>query len=132
MSRIVHLAIKVDDLEQAARFWQSVFGFTRSEVTRKRGHTSCHLTDGTFDLALIQYDSEDTVEADWAGSGPCIHHLGIAAENAESLQRDLTRHGCEILSKPGVMPIKFRDPGGVIAEIGPAEIYPGVTSQKDA
>lgn len=126
MSRIVHLAIKVDDLEAAATFWQNVFGFTRSEVTRKRGHTSCHLTDGAFDLALIQYDSENTAEAQWAGPGPRIHHVGIAVDDAESLQQKLIESECEILSKPGVMPIKFRDSGGIVAEIGPPSIYPGV------
>lgn len=126
MSRIVHLAIKVDDLEVAATFWQNVFGFARSEVTRKRGHTSCHLTDGAFDLALIEYESENTAEARWAGPGPRIHHMGIAVSDAESLQLQLIESGCEILSDAGVMPIKFRDPGGIVAEIGPTSIYPGV------
>jgi lactoylglutathione lyase len=126
MTRIVHLAIKVDDLEAAAKFWQEVFGFKRSEVTRKRGHTSCHLTDGTFDFALVQYDSEDTVEAQWAGPGPRIHHIGLAVEDSESVGQQLVANGCEILSQPGVMPIKFRDPAGIVAEIGPPEIYPGV------
>ena len=53
MARIVHLAIKVDDIEKAAAFWEQVFGFRRSDVQKKRGHTSCHLTDGEFDLALV-------------------------------------------------------------------------------
>lgn len=126
MSRVVHLAIKVNDLEKAANFWQSVFGFKRSEITRKRGHTSCHLTDGTFDLALIQYDSEDTVEADWAGPGPCLHHVGIAVDDPEAIRVQLEKNGCEILSQPGVLPIKFRDPSGVVAEVAPAATYPGV------
>ncbi|MEK6593805.1 MAG: VOC family protein [Pseudomonadota bacterium] len=126
MSRVVHLALKVNDLEQSAAFWQKVFGFTRSEVTRKRGHTSCHLTDGRFDLALIQYDSEDTVEAGLAGAGPCIHHFGIAVNDVGSTEGELKRYGCEILSQPGVTPIKFRAPGGVIVEVGTAGVYPGV------
>ena len=115
MSRVVHLALKVNDLEQAAAFWEKVFGFKRSEVTHKRGHTSCHLTDGRFDLALIRYDSEDTVEADLAGPGPCIHHLGIAVEDVAAAEAELRRRGCEILSRPGVTPVTFRAPGGITA-----------------
>lgn len=126
MSRVVHLALKVSDLERAAEFWQKVFGFSRSEVTRKRGHTSCHLTDGRFDLALIQYDSEETVEAGFAGPGPRIHHFGIAVDDVAGTESELRRHGCEILSQPGVTPVKFRAPGGVIAEVGTADVYPGV------
>ncbi len=126
MARIVHLAIKVDDLESASRFYQEVFGFTHTETTSRRGHTSCHLSDGTFDLALLKYESEATTEADYAGPGPRIHHFGIAVENTESFEEQLRRYGCEILSKPGVMPIKFRAPGGVVAEISRAEDFPGV------
>jgi lactoylglutathione lyase len=126
MSRIVHLAIKVDDLERAAAFWENVFGFRRSEVQRKRGHTSCHLTDGRFDLALIQYDGEDTAEAGLAGPGPRIHHYGIAVGDVERAVGELRLRGCEILSQPGVMPVKFRAPHGIIGEVGPAAIFPGV------
>ncbi|HSQ05597.1 MAG TPA: VOC family protein [Burkholderiales bacterium] len=126
MARIVHLAIKVDDLEAASRFYEEVFGFRHTETNSKRGHTSRHLTDGTFDLALVKYESETTTEADYAGPGPRLHHFGIAVDKTESFEEALRRHGCEILSKPGVLPIKFRAPGGVVAEISKAEDFPGV------
>jgi lactoylglutathione lyase len=123
---IVHLAIKVTDIERTATFYEKVFGFTRTSIERKRGHTSCHMTDGRFDLALIQYDSEDTVEANWAGEGPCIHHFGIAVEDTPAVHQRLVEGGCTILSQPGVLPIKFRGPDGVVMEVGPASIFPGV------
>lgn len=125
-ARIVHLAVKVEDVEKAAAFYEGVFGFKRSEVTRKRGHVSCHLTDGRFDLALIQYDSEDTVEADWAGPGPRIHHVGLAVADTEQVSARLAAHRCQVLSKPGVLPVKYRSPDGIVGEIGPYQIYPGV------
>ena len=125
-ARVVHLAIKVEDVEKAAAFYEQVFGFKRSTVTRKRGHVSCHLTDGEFDLALVQYDSETTVEADWAGPGPRIHHVGFAVKDTAATEQELKTRGCEILSQPGVLPVKFRAPGGTVAEIGPASAFPGV------
>lgn len=130
MARIVHLAVKVEDLESAAEFYEKVFGFRRSSTVSKRGHTSCHMTDGSFDLALIKYDSEDVPEAGLAGPGPRLHHIGIAVDDVEQTQKKLTEYGCEILSQPGVMPIKFRSPDGVIAEVGPAEVYPGVSAKR--
>lgn len=129
MARIVHLAIKVDDIEKAAAFWEQVFGFRRSDVQKKRGHTSCHLTDGEFDLALVQYESEKTVEADWAGPGPRLHHLGFAVSDYASKAKELESQGCTILSQPGVLPIKLRTPHGIVAEVGPATIYPGVADR---
>src|SRR6516165_5445453 len=63
MPRIVHIAIKVDDLEKATKFYEDVFGFRQTGTGYARGHVSRHLTDGNIDLALMTYDSEDVEEA---------------------------------------------------------------------
>lgn len=74
MSRIVHLAVKVDDLEAATRFYTEVFGFTEVKTGRNREHISRHMTDGHIDFTLMKYDSEDSHEAQLAGAGPRLHH----------------------------------------------------------
>ena len=119
MSRIYHIAVKVDDLERAKAFYKDVFGFTEVHQHRVRDHVSCHLTDGVLDFALIKYDSEDVPEADWSGPGPCIHHFGVQVDEMESAKRRLAAQGCQILSQPDVLPVKFRTPEGVVAEISP-------------
>jgi hypothetical protein len=43
MPRIVHIAIKVDDLEKATKF-EEVFGFRQTSTGYARGHVSRHLT----------------------------------------------------------------------------------------
>ena len=53
MSRIVHLALKVDDLERTTHFYRDVFGFKEMNTAKVRDHTSRHLSDGTIDLAQI-------------------------------------------------------------------------------
>ena len=40
MSRIVHLAVKVNDLEEATKFYTEVFGFTEVKTGRNREHRS--------------------------------------------------------------------------------------------
>ena len=75
MPRIVHIAIKVEDLEKATKFYEEVFGFRQTNTGYARGHVARHLTDGNIDLALMVYDSEDVAEAKLSGSGPCIHHF---------------------------------------------------------
>ena len=64
MNRIVHIALKVDDLDRTSEFYEKVFGFEPVETSKVRDHTSCHLSDGAIDLALIKYDSEESAEAD--------------------------------------------------------------------
>ena len=123
MARIVHIALKVDDLEKATEFYEKGFGFVEMETGQVRDHTSRHLTDGTIDLALIKYDSEDSAEARASGLGPCIHHFAIEVDDMKESADQLKRFDCEIISDPGVIPIKFRAPGGTVAEIVPKARY---------
>jgi lactoylglutathione lyase len=122
MPKIVHLALKVGDLEKASAFYQKVFGFVPMETSVVRDHTSRHLSDGVIDLALIKYDRESP-EALASGEGPCIHHFGIEVENLEASVGELKASGCEIISPPGELPVKFRDPSGVVAELVPVGRY---------
>ncbi len=123
MSRIVHIALKVDDLEKATEFYHKGFGFVEVETGQVRDHTSRHLTDGAIDLALIKYNSEESAESRASGMGPCIHHFAIEVDDMTKSAADLQRFGCEIISDPGVVPIKFRAPGGTVAEIVPKARY---------
>ena len=123
MGRIVHIALKVDDLDRATDFYEKVFGFTLADDGRVRDHRSRHLSDGGIDLALIKYDSEESAEAKAAGEGPCIHHFAIEVDDIERYLAEIKRFGCEIISDPGVIPIKFRAPGGTVAEIVPQQRY---------
>jgi len=123
MSRIVHLALKVDDLDRTSEFYESVFGFQPTNTQKVRDHTSRHLTDGTIDFTLIKYDAEESAESLAAGTGPCIHHFAIEVEDMDKYVAQIKQYGCEIISDPGVVPIKFRAPGGTIAEIVPLGRY---------
>ncbi|MDX1435137.1 MAG: VOC family protein [Gammaproteobacteria bacterium] len=127
MARINHIALKVTDLQSASRFYEQVFGFRHVNTVQRKlargNHVSRHLTDGYMDLTLIYYESENAEEADLAGSGPCIHHFGIEVDDPAAFAAEVQRMGGEIVSAPGVTPIKFRAPGGPIAEVVPPKRY---------
>ena len=48
-NRIVHMALKVENLEETTAFYQKVFGFWEVETRKTRDHLSRHLTDGAMD-----------------------------------------------------------------------------------
>jgi len=124
MSRIVHLALKVEDLERTTEFYQKVFGFKEMNTEKVRDHTSRHLSDGVLDVALIKYDAgTESAESKAAGEGPCIHHFAIEVDDVEKATREIAARGCEVVSDPGVVPVKFRAPGGTIAELVPTGQY---------
>src|SRR5690349_5397803 len=124
MSRIVHLALKVEDLERTTEFYQKVFGFKEMNTEKVRDHTSRHLSDGVIDVALIKYDAgTQSAESKAAGEGPCIHHFAIEVEDLKRATEEIKARGCRIVSDPGVIPVKFRAPGGTVAELVPLGRY---------
>jgi len=109
MNRIVHIALKVDDLERSAKFYETVFGFKESKTEKVRDHTSRHLSDGTIDLSIMQYDADtESAESTAAGEGPCIHHFAVEVDDLEKAEKEIREQGCDIISDPGVVPVKPR------------------------
>ncbi len=131
MNRIVHLALKVENLEKATEFYKNVFGFQEVETKRTRDHISRHMTDGQLDFTLMEYDEGTrSAESLAAGEKPCIHHFAIEVDDVAGCTAGLKKYGCEIVSDPGVIPVKFRAPDGIVAEIVPAERYKKQKSSK--
>jgi lactoylglutathione lyase len=124
MNRIVHLALKVENLEKATEFYEKVFGFQEVETRKTRDHISRHMTDGQLDFTLMKYDEGTrSAESLAAGEKPCIHHFAIEVDDVAGCTAGLKKYGCEIISDPGVIPVKFRAPDGIVAEIVPAKRY---------
>jgi predicted enzyme related to lactoylglutathione lyase len=122
--KIVHLSLKVDELEKTGEFYKQVFGFTDAVTRKTRDHTSRHMTDGQIDFTLIQYDpGTQSAESKAAGEGPCIHHFAIEVEDVKRATEQIKSYGSEVVSDPGVIPVKFRAPGGTIAELVPLGRY---------
>jgi lactoylglutathione lyase len=126
MPRIVHIALKVDNLEEATKFYTEVFGFKEGKTGRTRGHTSRRMSDGHIDFTLMTYDDNNSEEAQLAGDGPRIHHWGISMDDKEAAAEKIEAHGGTILSERGDIAVKFRAPDGTIAEV----VAPGLFGEK--
>ncbi len=124
MNRIVHISLKVDDVARTGDFYQNVFGFRDSGTRKTRDHVSRHMTDGQIDFTLMKYDEgTQSAESKAAGDGPCIHHFAIEVEDLDKATREIKSYGSQVVSGPGVVPVKFRAPGGTIAELVPVGRY---------
>src|ERR1700748_635084 len=124
MNRIVHISLKVDDVQRTGDFYHDVFGFLDCETRKTRDHLSRHMSDGDIDFTLMKYDAgTQSAESKAAGDGPCIHHFAIEVEDIERATADIKARGGKVVSAPGVIPVKFRAPGGTVAELVPIGRY---------
>jgi lactoylglutathione lyase len=125
MARITHIAVKVDDLDKIAQFYDKVFGLEQVGTSRSPGRSRVAFSDGDLNLTFLKYDSEDEEMAREVGAGPAIHHFAIEVDDVEKYVPLLTENGAKILSKPGEIPVKFRMPGGPLAELVPDGSFAG-------
>jgi lactoylglutathione lyase len=81
------------------------------------------MTDGQIDFTLIKYD-EGTQSAESKAAGEALHpSLRDRGRGPAQATEEIKERGCEIVSDPGVIPVKFRAPGGTIAELVPLGRY---------
>jgi lactoylglutathione lyase len=125
MARITHIAVKVDDLDKIAEFYDKVFGLQQVGTSRGPDRSRVAFSDGDLNLTFLHYDNEDVDMAKEVGSGPAIHHFGIEVDDVEKYVPLLLENGAKILSKPGEIPVKFRMPGGPLAELVPDGSFAG-------
>ena len=82
------------------------------------------MTDGQIDFTLMKYDEgTQSAESKAAGDGPCIHHFAIEVPDVEKATQEIRAQGCDVVSDPGVIPVKFRAVGGTVAELVPLGRY---------
>ena len=123
--KIVHIALKVKDLDSSTKFYEDVFGFRQVTTHRGKGsgHVSRHMTDGSIDLALMVYDNDEAQDAMLSGPGPCIHHWGAEVDDIKVAAEKIKKMGGEVMSPLDAGVVKFRAPDGTIAELVQEDRY---------
>ena len=132
MPRIVHIAVKVDDLDEVEKFYETVFGFKSVGRSRGEDRSRVAFSDGDFNLTFLKYDSSEEEMAQAVGEGPAIHHFAIEVDDMDAYVEKIRSFGCELLSGPKDIPVKFRMPGGPIAEIVPTGSFRGGVEGREA
>ena len=131
MNRIVHISLKVDDVKRTGDFYHDVFGFLDAETRKTRDHLSRHMSDGNIDFTMMKYDAgTQSKESKASGDGPCIHHFAIEVADVPRATEEIRKWGCEIVSDAGVIPVKFRAPGGTVCELVPKGRYKGPKAKR--
>ena len=104
MSRIQlnHLAIVVDDLDAALRFWRESLGLSGGDVTPVPSEAVdiAFLNLGDAHIELIQPTAADSGVAKYlAKRGPGMHHLCLEVPDLDTKLQELADSGCELVNE---------------------------------
>lgn len=126
MGKLRHIALSVPDPWKAAEFFQRAFGMTKVGETDSVLARGVYLTDGTVNMALLNYKSDEMAGhrgKDFVG----IHHFGFWVDDVDQSRQNIEASGGKYWM--GEVPrtgeghdnlfyeVKFHDPHGIVIDI---------------
>src|SRR5262245_13322558 len=120
-ARLRHFAVVVKDLQQAARFYESVFELKRVGEETLDFAAAIYLSDGVINLALLNYFGKRGSGLDDAANYVGAHHFGFQVDDLAETQKKIEALGGKFFfdlgERHGNFERKFKDPDGVIFDI---------------
>lgn len=128
MTKINHIAIVVEDVNEALKFWQGALGLTLQHVEHNEGEQVdiAFLPLGESEIELIAPFTEDSGVAKYlAKRGAGMHHLCLEVDDIEATMQQLVNGGAELINEtPRTRPdgrryafVHPKSTGGVLLEL---------------
>jgi methylmalonyl-CoA/ethylmalonyl-CoA epimerase len=126
--RINHVAVVVDDVPSALRFWQRALGLRLSHMERNEGEEVeiAFLPVGDSEIELIAPITEGSGVAKFLASrGAGLHHLCIEVDDIAASMAQLAANGAQLINESPRMRddgtryafVHPRSTGGVLVEL---------------
>lgn len=115
ITRYLHTALLVSNLERAEHFYGTVLGLSKVDRTLKYPGAWYQLGDIQVHLIVHEAFSNSLPDAAKWGRNP---HLALAVADLEAAKAHLTQYGCPIqLSASGRAALFTQDPDGNVIEL---------------
>lgn len=102
INRINHVAIVVEDLDAALRFWRDALGLPLSKTEKNPGENVdiAFLPLGESEIELLQpTDPDSGIGKYLAKKGQGMHHLCVEVDDIEAVIARLVGHGVEMINE---------------------------------
>ncbi|HKZ55436.1 MAG TPA: methylmalonyl-CoA epimerase [Anaerolineales bacterium] len=106
VKRIDHVAIVVDDIEAALRFWRDALGLqlTHVEDVPEQQAVVAFLPTGEAEVELVKPTDEESGIARYLGKrGPGVHHICFEVEDLEQQLQELHANGIRLINPEPVV-----------------------------
>jgi predicted enzyme related to lactoylglutathione lyase len=125
MARLRHFAVCVNDLDKAAKFYETVFDLKRIAREDLDIGSAIYMSDGTINLALLNFSTgAGTAASDLKNPKAFVgaHHFGFQVDDLAETQKKIEAAGGKFFfdlgdERHGNFERKFKDPDGVIFDI---------------
>ncbi len=104
IKNLLHIAIAVNNLEEALAVWESVFGLKPSHIEEvpDQGVKAALIPVGDGEIELLEpIDPEGGVAKFIERRGEGIHHICLQVDNIDEELKSLAERGVELIDKVG-------------------------------
>lgn len=115
--KINHIAVAVEDIEQATDFWEKTLGLSLDHVEEVQSQRAkvAFFPCGDSEIELVQpADPESSTARFLQTRGPGIHHLCLEVEDIEAALAELKTKGVRLINE-----VPITEPGRKMAFIHP-------------
>ena len=116
MSKLRHIAITVNDLEESAKFYEGVFGLKR----HSGNDVAISMSDGVVNLTLLKFGLDEQAGDERGKYFVGLHHIGFVVDDVDATGTKIEKLGGSFHRAPTIemaAEIKYRDPNGVVFDI---------------
>ena len=122
MARLRHIAVCVRNLEQAARFYETVFELKRVGREDIEIGSAIYLSDGVVNLALLKFAGARGNDLADPTNAVGANHFGFQVDDLAEAQRRIEAAGGKFFfdlgdARKGNFERKFKDPDGILFDI---------------
>ena len=106
VKRINHIAIVVEEIDDALHFWRDALGLkvTHTEEVPDQDAVVAFLHVGNMDIELVKSTSEESGEARYLKKrGPGIHHICFEVDDIEASLESLKASGVRLINSEPVI-----------------------------
>jgi catechol 2,3-dioxygenase-like lactoylglutathione lyase family enzyme len=115
MAKIRHIAIRAEDVEATAAFFQEAFGL---ELVQRRGHGPIDLSDGDVNVTILPL----RLNVPGVEVRPGVEHIGFSVEDEEATKQRLLELGATEMQPVALGDVyyesKFKSREGLIIDVG--------------
>lgn len=122
MAKLRHVALAVKNLEETARFYETVFELKRVKEAKSPIGDAIMLSDGVMNLTLLYFPNDEAAGRSGGASFVGVHHMGFVVEDKKATLATIEATGGKFFKElpafPGVdAETKCKDPEGIVFDI---------------
>ncbi len=126
MAKLRHVAIMVPNPEETAKFFIKAFGMEQVGTTESPLSTGVFLSDGTINLAILNFKNDKSAGVPGGKDMICINHIGFWVDSLEDAGEQITDNGGHLMlglpddpedRKELFYEVKYKAPDGIIIDV---------------